>query len=202
MNLKIENYIENFANALLMTISAKDNYTQMHSIRVSKLAELFGKKIGLEKSTLKNLRLAGIFHDIGKIGIPDSVLTKQDKLTSSEYNTMKLHPVIGANILRTSQIYEDIADIIVSHHERPDGLGYPNGLKKDQIPYLSMILAMCDSFDAMMCKRAYKNEYSLEYVKSELEKGRDKQFDNDLVTIFLNIIENDFDEIDKILKEA
>lgn len=187
MNLQLEEYLLDFAKILLNTIGAKDNYTEGHSKRVAKLCTLFADKLQLSKEDKEFLHTAAYFHDVGKIGIPDNVLLKNGKLTDSEYDTMKLHTVIGSNILGVSKIFEKIVPIIKAHHERYDGKGYPDRLKGEAIPYLSRILTICDSFDAMVSKRPYKDENKVDYALSEIKKYAGKQFDTKLANSFLEL---------------
>lgn len=198
MGLQLDNYLIDFAKILLNTISAKDNYTEEHSERVSNVAVLFSKYLNLDEKDIEDLRIASLFHDIGKIGIPDNILQKDGKLTAEEYETIKLHPVIGANIFSSTDIFKHLAPIILGHHERIDGNGYPNKLHDKDIPYLAKILAICDSFDAIVSKRPYKEKMPLEYGIDQLKQGRDKQFDKDLVNSFIKFIKQNRKEIDNI----
>lgn len=198
MGLQLDNYLIDFAKILLNTISAKDHYTEEHSERVSNVAVLFAKYLNLNEKDVEDLRIASLFHDIGKIGIPDNILQKDGKLTDDEYDTIKLHPVIGANIFSSTDIFKHLAPIILCHHERIDGNGYPNKLKDKDIPYLAKILAICDSFDAIVSKRPYKDKMPLEYGIDQLKQGRDKQFDKDLVNLFIKFIKQDREEFNNI----
>ena len=199
MGLKIEKYLFDFANIMLNTISAKDHYTEEHSKRVSAFAKLFGSHLCLPDEDVEKLRVAGLFHDIGKIGCPDSILLKEGKLTDEEYDTMKLHPIIGSNIVGASDYFKEVAEIMIVHHERIDGKGYPYGLKGDQIPYLGRILSICDSFDAIMSKRPYKEESSLEFAISEFNRCKGTQFDSSLAETFIEILNTRYGDIIKIL---
>lgn len=201
MNLQLDKYMLDFAKILLNTISAKDHYTEEHSSRVSKLAALFGEYLNLSDYDIENLKVVGLFHDIGKIGIPDRILLKEGKLTDEEYDTIKLHPVIGANIFNSTDIFRHLAPIILSHHEKVDGTGYPNHLTSKEIPYLSKILAICDSFDAIVSKRPYKEKASLEYGLNQLKNGVGKQFEKDLVDSFTELTFQKNNEIRKILDQ-
>lgn len=199
MNVKLEQYLIDFAKILLNTVGAKDNYTERHSIRVTNLAVYFGNYLGLSKEDLETLNMAASFHDIGKIGIPDSILLKEGKLTDEEYDQIKLHPVIGANILGVSDIFKDICPIISGHHERYDGKGYPNKLKGENIPYLARVLSICDSFDAMVAKRPYKEAKTIDYAIEQLTLGKDTQFDGKLTDKFITMLNENREEIEKIL---
>ena len=199
MSMKIDKYLFDFANIMLNTISAKDHYTEEHSKRVSAFSVYFGNYLKLNDEDVEKLRVAGLFHDIGKIGCPDSVILKQGKLTDDEYETMKLHPIIGANIVGASDYFKDVAEIMIVHHERIDGKGYPYGKKGDEIPYLGKILAICDSFDAMMSKRPYKDEKSIEFAIGEIDRCKGTQFDEDLAKTFIEILKTRCDDITAIL---
>ena len=191
MNMQLEKYIIDFAEVLLKTIDAKDNYTGDHSKRVAEYSLRLGKSIGLSDEQLDTLKMAANFHDIGKIGIPDDVLSKTGKLSDEEYEIIKTHSVIGANILSVSDVFKDISYIVKCHHERIDGKGYPAGLKGDEIPYLSKIISIADTFDAMTTKRSYKESMDIDYTLSELNRVKGFQLDLDLTEKFIELINND-----------
>ena len=154
---------------LRRTVEAKDSYTRGHSDRVSKYSSLIGRKLGLYEEDIELLKIGGLFHDIGKIGIPDNILLKSEKLTDNEYNEIKNHPLIGAHILENSNIFENIIPIVLCHHEKYDGTGYPQKLKGKNIPFLARIVAIADSYDAMTSKRAYRSALPIDIVKLELK---------------------------------
>lgn len=198
INKELENaYLESI-ETLRYTVEAKDNYTKGHSDRVSAYSVLIGKHIGLSNDDLKALQIGGLFHDIGKIGVPDSILLKESKLTDDEYSEIKNHPSIGAHILSTATIFKNIIPIVKHHHERYDGHGYPSQLQGDKIPYLARITAIADSFDAMTSRRTYRDSLPIETVIEEFETCRGTQFDPELTDTFLDIIKNHFDEIKEI----
>lgn len=180
---------------LRYTVDAKDNYTRGHSDRVAEYSVLLGKALNLPENDINTLNIGGLFHDIGKIGVPDSILLKEDKLTSDEYSEIKNHPSIGAHILSTASIFHDIIPIVKHHHEKYDGTGYPGRLKGEEIPYLARITAIADSFDAMTSKRTYRESLPIEDVVIEFEKCRGTQFDPELTDVFLNIVRNNYDKI-------
>lgn len=140
----------------------------------------------------------GLFHDIGKIGIPDSILLKEAKLTDDEYSEIKNHPSIGAHILCNAEVFKDIIPIVKHHHERYDGRGYPGQLKGEDIPYLARIAAVADAFDAMTSKRTYRDSLPIDVVRNEIEKNLGTQFDPEIGKTFLNIIDNEYDKIKEI----
>ena len=183
-------YLESI-ETLRYTVEAKDNYTRGHSDRVSQYSVLIGLNLGLSPFDLKTLRIGGLFHDIGKIGISDSILLKNGKLTEEEYNEIKKHPIIGKNILSNAEIFKDIIPIVLYHHERYDGKGYPYGLADKDIPLLARIVSVADAFDAMTSKRSYRNELSLDFVKNEIKSKSGTQFDPIVATTFLDIINNE-----------
>lgn len=188
-------YLESI-ETLRYTVEAKDAYTRGHSERVSAFSVLIGKKLGLNQSDLKILELGGLFHDIGKIGVPDSILLKESKLTDDEYSEIKNHPSIGAHILSSASIFEDIIPIVKHHHEKYDGNGYPARLKGEDIPYFARIAAIADSFDAMTSRRTYRNSLPLDTVIDEFENCKGSQFDPELTDLFLDILRNHYEEIE------
>lgn len=198
INKELENSYLESVETLRYTVEAKDTYTRGHSDRVSEISVLIGKKVNLSEKDLKLLKIGGLFHDIGKIGVPDNILLKESKLTDDEYSEIKNHPSIGAHILSTATIFKDMIPIVKHHHERYDGHGYPSQLQGDAIPYLARIAAIADSFDAMTSRRTYRDSLPLETVIAEFEKCKGTQFDPELTDVFLDILNNHFDEIQAI----
>ena len=197
-NEKLEEAYISTIETLRYTVEAKDTYTKGHSDRVSQYSVLIGKHLGLSDKELHDLELGGLFHDIGKIGIPDGILRKESKLTDDEYSEIKNHPSIGVHILSSATIFKDIIPIVKHHHEKYDGNGYPGKLKGEQIPYLARIAAIADTFDAMTSKRSYRDSLPLETVIDEFKRCKGTQFDPKLDDVFLDILENHYDEIEKI----
>lgn len=183
---------------LRQTVEAKDPYTRGHSDRVSEYSVLIGKKLGLDEKTLHILKIGGLFHDIGKIGIPDSILLKESKLSDEEYSQIKNHPMIGVHMLGDAAIFTDILPIVKHHHERYDGRGYPSQLVGDDIPYVARIAAVADTFDAMTSKRSYRDSLPIDVVRAEIERCSGSQFDPNIAKVFLDIMNNDFDLIREI----
>ena len=183
---------------LRFTVEAKDTYTRGHSDRVSEYSVLIGKKLGLSDEDINNLKVGGLFHDIGKIGVPDSILLKNAKLTDDEYSEIKNHPSIGAHILSNATIFKDALPVVKHHHERYDGNGYPGKLKGESIPYLARITAVADAFDAMTSRRTYRNSLDLDFVKTEFEKCKGTQFDPTCADAFLDILNNEYEKIEEI----
>ncbi len=190
-------YMESI-QTLRYTVEAKDAYTRGHSDRVSEYSVLIGKKLGLQDGDIKLLQIGGLFHDIGKIGVPDSILLKEAKLTDDEYSQIKNHPSIGAHILSNATIFADIIPIVKHHHEKYDGTGYPGRLKGEDIPYLARIAAIADTFDAMTSVRPYRKALPLDIVKEEFRKYSGTQFDPEIAKVFLEILETNYEQIKEI----
>ena len=183
-------YLESI-ETLRYTVEAKDRYTHGHSDRVSAYSVLIGQKLGLPQKDIQTLKIGGLFHDIGKIGISDSILLKNGKLTDKEYSEIKNHPIIGRNILSNAAIFVEIIPFVLYHHERYDGIGYPYGLSDQSIPFLARIISVADAFDAMTSRRSYRGELDLEYVKNEIRSKSGTQFDPIIATTFLDILNNE-----------
>ena len=198
MSHTIEAHSIEIANILKNTVGAKDNFTKDHSDRVAKYSEIFGKHLNLSDKELQTLILAAQFHDVGKIGIADNILQKTGKLNDEEYNHMKLHPLIGINILSSCEIFKDALPVIKYHHERYDGLGYPDGLKGENIPFLARVLTICDAFDAITAKRPYKDATTIEYGIDEIVEFSGKQFDPELADKFKECVNSHIEEFKKI----
>lgn len=198
MSRTIELHAIEVANILKNTVGAKDNFTKVHSDRVSKYCEVFGKYLNLDDKDLNTLMLAAQFHDVGKIGIADNILLKVDRLNDDEYEHMKLHPLIGTNILSSCESLKETLPLIKYHHEQYDGLGYSTGLKGEDIPYLARVLTLCDAFDAITAKRPYKEATSIEFGVSEIKKASGKQFDPKLTDKFIKCIQENMEKIVEI----
>ena len=183
---------------LRQTVEAKDPYTRGHSDRVSAYSVLIGQKLGLSNEELHTLKIGGLFHDIGKIGIPDSILLKESKLDDEEYSQIKNHPSIGAHILGNVSMFNDIIPIVMHHHERFDGRGYPSQLVGEDIPLFARIAAVADTFDAMTSRRSYRDALPLEVVIAEIEKCAGTQFDPKIAKVFLEILRNEYEKIEEI----
>lgn len=174
--------------ALTAAIDAKDSYTFEHSCNVSEYAVTLANEIGLEKNEVEIVKEAGLLHDIGKIGIPESILKKQGRLTAKEYDIMKTHVENSIKMIHFLPNMSYVIPAVVAHHERYDGNGYPRGIHGEEIPKMGRILAICDSFDAMTTKRSYKEAMPIEYAIEELEKNSGTQFDPILTKAFLKLI--------------
>jgi putative nucleotidyltransferase with HDIG domain len=173
---------------VIATLELKDPYTKGHSERVASYAHVLAKET--KKFTVDELRAfnyACLLHDIGKVHIPDQILMKPTKLTSEEYEIIKSHTTVGAEAVSKVEGLQNGIDVIRSHHERWDGKGYPEELKKEQIPYLARIAAIADAFDAMTSTRSYRAALPLEEAYKRILDGRDTQFDPELVDLFQEI---------------
>jgi putative nucleotidyltransferase with HDIG domain len=182
-----ENIYENlFATlyAFVNAVEARDLYTRQHSSRVTGISLIIGQQLGCTTEELDILNFAGHLHDIGKIGIRDDILLKPGRLTDEEFEKIKQHPAIGANILEQMGMWEKERQIIRCHHERFDGTGYPDGLKEDQIPFLARILSVADVYDAMASDRAYRKRMEEKIILKVIHEGSGSQFDPDIVAAF------------------
>ena len=182
-------------------VDKKDHYTKCHCNRVSEYCVLIGKKLGLPQDDIDKLRIGGLFHDIGKIGIPDNILKKESKLTNEEYDEIQTHTSLGVDILTKNKVFKEIIPIVEYHHEKYDGNGYPFKLKGDEIPLVARITAVADTFDAMTSKRSYRDPIPLTDVVEEFKKCSGTQFDPNIGNTFLDIINNEYDVIEKIQKK-
>jgi HD-GYP domain-containing protein (c-di-GMP phosphodiesterase class II) len=180
-------YVE-VVDSMRETINAKDKYTCGHSDRVTDYSIKIGKELGLSETELNTLKNGGIFHDIGKIGVPDSILKKEGKLEFDEYKEIQTHPERGAFILSAVSMFKDVVPLVLYHHEKYDGTGYPKKLKGEEIPLMARILSVADALDAMTTDRGYKNKRTLEDAISELKKGAGKQFDSNVVNLCIELI--------------
>ena len=169
--------LKDLISCLISVEEAKDSYTAHHSDRVKAYSELIARFLGLSESSISLITHAAHLHDIGKIGIHDNVLGKPGKLTDEEFEIIKQHPVIGAKILMQSNYTHEMVQIVLHHHERYDGRGYPEGLKGEDIPIGARIIAIADSIDAMTSKRVYRDAMSLEYCRNEVEKNLGVMYD-------------------------
>ena len=197
----------NMANETVMAIAnavdAKDVRTHQHSTRVAEYAELIAREMNCFKwwqrgKMISNLRKAAQLHDIGKIGIPDSVLNKVGRLSDEEYAKMKSHVITGAEILKDFTLVENVEDGTRYHHERYDGKGYPEGLKGEEIPLFARIIGVADTFDAMTSNRVYRSSMDTDYVMNEMKRGRGTQFDPEVLDAFLRLVEKGVIDPDKL----
>ena len=182
---------------LATTIEAKDEYTRGHSYRMAEYAALIAKELGWSQDEIINLKHAAHLHDIGKIGIPDSVLNKPTQLTEDEDNLLKKHTIIGAEILKDVTLIPHVAEVTRNHHEHYDGSGYPDGLAGTEIPIYARIIAVADCYDAMNSRRIYRNALSQDEIYEEILKNKGTQFDPEIADIFLTLLtENQIPDLD------
>jgi len=180
--------------ALSGALDARDKYTAGHSLRVMEYAVGIAKHLKLPEKDIGNLKISALLHDIGKIGISDAILHKESKISDKDFAVIKKHPVIGANILKTVGAFKDLVPIVYHHHERFDGMGYPEGIYGEQIPLYSRIIAIADSFDAMTSTRPYRKALPIETALLEIELNGGKQFDPSISDVFIAHFGNIFDE--------
>jgi putative nucleotidyltransferase with HDIG domain len=174
--------------SLNATVDAKDPYTAGHSQRVQRIAVALGEELGLEREQLDVLRFAGLFHDIGKIGVPDAILTKPDRLTELEFEIVKRHPEDGARIVGRLHRLKTTVPAVLHHHERWDGHGYPDGLSGDRIPLEAAIVGLADAVDAMTTDRPYSSARTLEDATDEILRNRGTQFAPSVVDAFVALV--------------
>jgi HD-GYP domain-containing protein (c-di-GMP phosphodiesterase class II) len=165
-------------NGLIKAIDAKDPYTKGHAHRVAELAEMTGRAYGLSEERVRALKYAAMMHDIGKLGVFSAVLQKSGKLTPDEYEHMKIHPIKGVEIVGEIDLLQEAIDGVRHHHERMDGLGYPDGLVGDQIPLFARLIMVADAFDSMTSTRTYRTAKTIEEAFAELRRCAGTQFDS------------------------
>lgn len=199
-NIELQESYFDTIHRLVLAAEFKDQETGNHIVRMSKYSTLFAEKIGLPNNVIQNIKYATPMHDVGKIGIPDYILTKPGKLTDEEFKKMSEHTIIGAKILADSKadILKMAQKIALTHHEKWNGRGYPQGLSKKEIPMVGRIVGLADVFDALTSRRPYKEPYSVKAATDIILLARGVHFDPDLVDIFLKNIE----EIIRIKKEV
>ena len=177
--------------SLATAIDAKDTYTNGHSVRVAEYSKEIAKRYGYNEEKQDAVFMMGLLHDVGKIGIPDSVINKPARLTDEEFALIKTHPSVGARILSNIKKMPRLADGARWHHERYDGKGYPDGLAGEDIPEESRMIAVADAYDAMTSNRSYRRSLSQEVVRGEIEKGKGTQFDPQFADIMIQMIDED-----------
>jgi len=176
---------------IMNSLYEKNSREMEHSKRVANICEKIAQRMNLELNIVSKLKIAGLMHDIGKIGIPDSILDKPDRLSEEEFSLIRKHSEVGYRILSAANEFSEIADYILAHHERWDGRGYPKGLRGTDIPVYSRIISIADSFDAMTSDRSYRKAMTLEEAKNEIMKNSNIQFDPTIVKIFIDIIDDE-----------
>ena len=191
----IREYQEDLAKAYMQTIETlryvvetRDKETKGHSERVSGLGAELARELGMPEEQVEMIRVAGLFHDIGKIGVPDIILLKKGPLSDQEFLEIKKHPAEGEKILQTYSPFAKLLPIVRGHHERFDGRGYPDGLAGEEICLGARVIAVADSFDAMVSNRTYRRGLSFERTMEELERGKNAQFDERVVVALYRLI--------------
>ena len=174
-------------NALAATLRIRDTETQGHSERVVRFSSLLGRELGLNPAQMKSLEYGALLHDIGKIGIPDAILHKPGRLTTEEWLRMREHPLLGLKVLNGVGFLDKASLVVVQHHERWDGKGYPFGLAGTEIDRNARIFAVADAFDAMISDRVYRAGRSFAYASEELTRRAGQQFDPEVVECFNGI---------------
>jgi diguanylate cyclase (GGDEF)-like protein len=182
-----EHYTQTLAGALALAVDAKDSYTRSHCQTVSQLCAVIAAELGLDEERLSRLRLAGLLHDVGKIGVPDAILNKPERLTEEEFQEMKTHPLLGEEIVAAADLATE-AQWIRHHHERYDGNGYPDGLTGEAIPLESRIILVADAFEAMTSDRPYRDAPGPEYAVAELRRHAGRQFDPRIVDALCTVL--------------
>jgi putative nucleotidyltransferase with HDIG domain len=177
-----------FASALVATLDARDRYTAGHSAAVARYARDIAARMGLSQEEQELAHLCGLVHDIGKVGLPPGLLEKRGPLTLDERRQMEDHAAIGERILANVDDYTEIARIVRHHHERVDGLGYPDRLRSDEIPVLSRIIAVADAYDAMTSDRPYREAMPSRVARHRLAQAVESQFDTNVVAAFEAIL--------------
>ncbi len=185
---KIQRSYFSMVQSLIVAVESKDMYTKGHSERVTQYSLLIGEQMGLNMEQLEVVQQAAVLHDIGKITIELSILNKPTALDQEEYDKIKDHPLIGYRILEPIEFDDRVKLCILQHHERPDGKGYPNGLRADEVLFESKILAAADAFDAMTTKRPYRDPLNISDALREMEKCAGTQFDSEVVGVLRKIV--------------
>jgi putative two-component system response regulator len=186
---KIESLYMETVKALAKALDAKDSYTRSHSDNVTKYSKAIAEEIGLSDEEIKDIQMAAQLHDLGKIGISDSILNKQEKLTEEEWEVIKHHSIRSAQILEPLESLDGVVDMVKEHHEKINGSGYPDGKKGIQIRLGARILAVADAYDAMTSERPYRKAFPKEKAVSELKKCKGTHFDPDIVEAFLRVLD-------------
>jgi putative nucleotidyltransferase with HDIG domain len=179
-------------NALASTVEMKDPYTAGHQQWVTRLACAIAREMGLSEEQIEGIRMAGLIHDIGKINIPAEILSKPGQLSEIQYNMVKIHPQVGCDILREIKFPWPVAQIVLQHHERMDGSGYPQGLSGDEIILEARILAVADTVEAMSSHRPYRAAHSIERALEEISRESGTLYDPDVVDVCLRLFEKGF----------
>jgi len=190
-----ETFYHDIIDSMVTALEARDYYTSGHSERVSNMTYKLCELLDVDKENKEMIHIAAHLHDIGKIGVKDDILNKEGHLDDNEWELLKKHSEIGYNILKKSELLKDVSNIVLCHHERWDGKGYPNKLNGEKIPYGSRIIALCDSIDAMKTNRPYRKALNDSTCKEEIRKNIGRMYDPQIARCVL-------DNWDIIIKEA
>lgn len=180
--------VHELIEVLISSIEAKDDYTKGHSDRVADLSEAIAKNLLLSQAQIFSIHIAGHLHDLGKLHVPDAILTKTGNLTQEEWTMVEKHPEVGAHILSKVKGFDGVVEMVRYHHERYDGKGYPYGISGQNIPLGARIIAVSDAVDAMLSKRPYRPALSKAVCIEELENGRGLQFDPQIASIAIKLL--------------
>lgn len=173
--------------SLAEALDVRDSGNSAHCHRVGRFAELMARELGLPPSAVERVRIAGVLHDVGRVGVPDVVLLKEGSLTDADWSWVRSHPEIGARMLETTD-FDDIREWIRYHHERPDGTGYPEGKSSADLPLEAAILGVADAYEAMTADRPHRPALDSERAAEELRNGAGQQFDERVVDAFLRVV--------------
>lgn len=185
--MKADKYLLKSIYSMAMLVEARDAYTGGHLWRVSRFSYLLARELDLPEPEAERIALAGFVHDLGKVGVPDEILNKRDKLTDAEYAVIKTHPSIGADLFKDHPLEQAVLDGVFAHHERPDGRGYPRGLSEDQISTMAAIIGITDAFDAMTSTRPYRTGMPITRALEIIESELGGQFDRRAGEAFLKL---------------
>lgn len=188
MNQRLANVGSESLRLLVAAVEARDPYTKHHSVRVAGFARHMAEELGLPASQTRVIHSAGLLHDIGKIGVPDAILIKPQKLTAAETELIRQHPLIGVNILEQTRFFTAEVPLVKHHHEWFNGTGYPDRLAGDRIPLGARIIQVADAIEAMLARRSYKDPYGVDHTLNQILKGAGEQFDPDLVHLALRLV--------------
>jgi putative nucleotidyltransferase with HDIG domain len=202
LNAELREAYDNTLSALMIALDYRDNETQGHSLRVVEFADRLARELGLEEEQRLAIRRGAMLHDVGKIGVPDAILRKPGGLDGWERHVMKMHPQLGYEMLHDISFLASAAEIVLTHHERWDGSGYPRGLRGDQIPIGARIFAVADALDAMTSDRPYRRPRTFEGAREELVRHAGDQFDPGVVEAFLRVAPQEWDEVTARVQEA
>ena len=188
-----ESLFEETAQALVTSIDAKDEYSHGHSVRVGEYSRRIAALMGKDEEECRKIYYAGLLHDVGKIGIPDSIISKKSALTPEEHREVEKHPALGSQILSSIKDYPYISVGAHYHHERYDGKGYPDGLKGTEIPEIARIISVADAYDTMSSNRSYRQALPQQVIREEIVAGAGTQFDPDIAMVMRQLIDLDTD---------